>query len=76
MTGLHSSGEDASLTLESDIGTINIKGETLMSTFDKSFFEMADSSILQQGTALYSWEGEETTGLIERCTLRENIQAS
>ena len=30
--------------------------------------------VLEQGTARYSWDGEETLGLIERCTLRSRLE--
>lgn len=73
MTRLVASGDSADIVLESDIGTIKIEGETLLSTFDRNLFEMADSSILHQGVARYTWDGEQTIGLIERCSLRERI---
>jgi hypothetical protein len=74
MTRLSASGEDASLVLDSEIGTVRIEGEVLLSMFDHHDFEMADSSILHQGTARYEWDGEETIGLIERCTLRQDLE--
>lgn len=55
---------------------MTIEGETLLSTFDLNLFEMAETSVLQQGVARYVWEGEETVGLIERCTLREQLSLS
>jgi len=67
-------GGDASLILDSEIGTVRIEGECLLSMFDHYDFEMADTSILHQGTARYVWDGEETIGLIERCTLREGLK--
>lgn len=74
MTRLTASGDDASLVFDSEFGTVRIKGEVLLAMFDHHDFEMADSSILQQGTARYVWDGEETIGLIERCTLREGLE--
>ena len=74
MTRLASRGDDASLVLASEAGEIRIEGETLLSMFDHYNFEMADSSVLHQGTARYVWDGEETIGLIERCTLRHRLQ--
>ena len=74
MTRLAGSGDDASLVLDSEIGTVRIEGETLLSMFDHHDFEMAESSILHQGTARYRWDGEETIGLIERCTLRDRLK--
>jgi hypothetical protein len=74
MTRLVDKGDDASLALETDEGVVEIEGEVLASLFDDHLFEMADSSILHQGTARYVWDGEEAIGLIERCTLRTRIQ--
>jgi len=34
---------------------------------------MADNSVLHQGAARYTWDGEQTIGLIERCTRRERL---
>lgn len=75
MKRLVASGDDATLELESERGTIRIEGTTVLSTFDQHLFEMADSSVLSQGTARYVWDGEETIGLIERCTRREQLQS-
>lgn len=74
MTRLRGGGDDASLVLESTLGRIRIEGEVLLSLFDHHHFEMADTSILHQGTARYIWDGEETIGLIERCTLRGRLE--
>jgi hypothetical protein len=74
MKRLVASGDDASLVLETDHGTARIAGEVLMSMFDHNLFEMADTSILHQGVARYVWDGEETIGLIERCTLRSQLE--
>lgn len=74
MTHLVEKGDDAGLVLDSAEGTIRIQGEVLSSVFDHSLFEMADTSILHQGTARYIWDGEETIGLIERCTLKDRIK--
>jgi hypothetical protein len=75
MKRLVASSDDASLVLESEIGTVRIEGETLLTMFDHHFFEMADSSILAQGTARYVWDGEEAIGLLERCTRRDQLEA-
>lgn len=73
MTTLNAAGDDVTVVLESDIGEVMIEGETLLSTFDLNLFEMADTSVLHQGVARYVWDGEETVGLIERCTLRNQL---
>jgi hypothetical protein len=74
MTRLAAQADDASIVLDSEVGVVRIEGQTLLSTFDHHEFEMATTSILHQGTARYVWEGEETIGLIERCTLREDLK--
>jgi hypothetical protein len=76
MKRLQVKGESVPLVLASDLGTIRIEGETILSTFDGTLFEMADTSILQQGTARYTWDGESAIGLIERCTLRTGLHGS
>jgi hypothetical protein len=74
MTQLIENGDDASLVLDSEEGTVRIQGQVLTSVFDDHLFEMADSSILHQGTARYIWDGEEAIGLIERCTLKDKLR--
>jgi hypothetical protein len=74
MTRLQASGEAVPIVLQTDRSIIRIESETMLSTFDHHLFEMADSSILQQGVARYVWDGEETIGLIERCTLRDRLE--
>jgi hypothetical protein len=73
MNRLIASAEAVPLVLETDSGPVRIESETLLTTFDHHLFEMADTAVLQQGAARYSWDGEETIGLIERCTLRNRI---
>ena len=73
MQRLRASGEDATLVFASELGTIRVEGETLLTTFDHHLFEMADTSVLEQGVARYVWDGEETIGLIERCTLKQQL---
>jgi hypothetical protein len=74
MRRLTASGDNAGLVLESEVGKVRIEGEVLLSMFDHHLFEMADVSVLQQGTVRYVWDGEECIGLIERCTLRDRIE--
>jgi hypothetical protein len=73
MTRLVENGDDASLILDTAEGIIRIEGKVLSSLFDHHLFEMAGTSVLHQGTARYVWDGEETNGLIERCTLKDRI---
>lgn len=74
MTRLDENGDDASLVLNSAEGTVRIRGEVLTSLFDHHLFEMAETSVLHQGTARYTWDGEEAIGLIERCTRKDRIE--
>ena len=74
MTRLVAGGEDVPLLLESEDETIHISGKTLLSTFDHHLFEMADSAVLQQCAVRYAWDGEETIGLMERCTLKQQLK--
>jgi hypothetical protein len=76
MTHLVANGDDLSLLLETQLGSIRIEGETMLSTFDHHFFEMADVAVLHQGAARYVWDGEETIGLVERCTLKTQIDSA
>lgn len=74
MKRMTAGGDDASLVLDSELGQVRIEGEVLLSMFDQHDFEMADTSVLHQGTARYVWDGEETIGLIERCTLKDRLE--
>ncbi len=74
MRELHPHGEDVSLELAAGDDVIRIESELLLATFDHHLFEMADDSVLQQGVARYRWDGEETIGLIERCSLRGQLK--
>lgn len=73
MTGLQGPGDQIPLVFDTPAGQIRIEGETLLKTFDHHHFEMADTSVLEQGAARYVWDGEEAIGLFERCTLRRRI---
>jgi hypothetical protein len=67
-------GDNTPLVLETAEGLIRIEAMTRLKMFDHHLFEMAESSVLEQGVARYMWDGEETLGLIERCTLRTNLE--
>jgi len=73
MTRLEAAGDPLPLVFQTPDGEIRISGLTLLKTFDHHHFEMADTSVLEQGLARYVWDGEETVGLFERCTLRERL---
>lgn len=66
-------GDSAPLVLETAEGAIRIEATTKLKIFDHHLFEMADTSVLEQGIARYDWDGEEALGLIERCTLKEKL---
>lgn len=74
MHQLEPAGGRLPLVLETAEGRISVEVQPLLTMFDHHFFEMADTSVLEQGVALYRWDGEESIGLIERCTLREHLQ--
>jgi hypothetical protein len=73
MRQLTPTGDDATLVMRTEVADVTIRGTVLLSMFDHHNFEMADSSVLHQGTARYNWDDEETIGLIERCSLRDKL---
>jgi hypothetical protein len=74
MRRLEGPGDAVPLVFETAAGVVRIAGTSLLKTFDHRRFEMADTSVLEQGAARYVWDGEEAIGLFERCTLRERIE--
>ncbi len=84
LTRLRSVGEDVSLVLETARGTVNIAGQTVVSTHDitdpsevpaEMLATMANWSFpaLQQAGVRYCWDGEETIGMLERSTPMDRI---
>lgn len=59
-------GEDVSLELKCELGIIQIKGSTTLSTFRVGNEDMGGGYNLQQGGVLYSWDGLSAYGMIER----------
>jgi hypothetical protein len=68
-------GEDVSVVLESADGTVRIEGETILSTHDitseipvETSALMANWSFpaLQQAGVRYTWDGEQSIGMLER----------
>jgi len=58
-------GEDVSFALHSDLGVTRISGTTGLSTFRIASGELWGLN-LQQGGALYEWDGVKAWGMIER----------
>ncbi len=84
LTRLQPLGEDVSVILETDRGTVRIAGETVLSTHDihhddKMFSsqalkqEMPSFPALQQAAVRYRWDGEETFGMLERSSMLDKI---
>jgi hypothetical protein len=64
---LQRDGEDVSCVLETDGGrTVEITGETAISTFMIMPPEAGGGLQLQQAICRYSWDGEEANGMLER----------
>jgi hypothetical protein len=77
-------GEDVSVVLETDRGTVRIDGETVVSTHDitdpaqlpaEELAKMADWTFpaLQQAGVRYRWDGEESIGMLERSSPMDQI---
>lgn len=60
-----SQGDDVSVVLESELGTTHIEGETLLNTFRVNNPDIGGMN-LQQGSALFCWDGQTTYGMVER----------
>jgi hypothetical protein len=85
LTRLQPVGEDVSLVLETQDGTVHIDGETVFSTHDihhgdNTFSvramkkEHPNFPALQQAGVRYRWDGEETYGMLERSNPIEKIE--
>jgi hypothetical protein len=77
LTRLSPSGDDASIILETSRGFHHIGGETFASTFEPNVSLGLEkfAPYLQQAAVRYTWDGEETFGMMERSTLREKLFA-
>ncbi|MDG5484076.1 hypothetical protein [Mycolicibacterium gadium] len=84
LTRLEPMGEDVSVVLETERGTVLIEGETVMSTHDitdpsevpaEMLEKMANWTFpaLQQAGVRYRWDGEETIGMLERSSPMDKI---
>ncbi|WP_099040314.1 hypothetical protein [Mycobacterium neglectum] len=84
LTRLQPRGEDVSVVLETDRGTVRIEGETVVSTHDitdpsevpaEMLEKMANWTFpaLQQAGVRYRWDGEEAIGMLERSSPMDRI---
>lgn len=82
---LKPAGDDVSLVLETAEADVRIQGETAFSSFDIHHNddtsairalkeEIPDFPALHQGGARYTWDGEETYGMVERSIPMDKIQ--
>jgi prepilin-type processing-associated H-X9-DG protein len=78
-------GEDVSVVLQTDRGTVRIEGETVVSTHDitdpsevpaEQLAMMANWTFpaLQQAGVRYRWDGEEAIGMLERSSPMDKIE--
>jgi hypothetical protein len=66
--------QDVTVVLETQRGNVTIEGETSVETFAMDRPEMPrDFPVLQQAGARYRWDGEETYGMIERSSMKDQI---
>jgi len=66
LRSLAPSGQDASFKLETEQGTFEIEGETVLSTFMVMPPEILGGLELQQALVRYTWDGETAPGMLER----------
>ena len=67
LTRLVPRGDDVSLVLETADGLVTIQGETFVNTRSRGSAVLPpDFPIVQQAHARYSWNGEQTVGMVER----------
>jgi hypothetical protein len=76
MRRLVTSGESVPLVLETEDGLVSIDGVTFINCRSRGHSVLpASFPIVQQAHARYRWDGEEACGMIERSTLREEMEA-
>jgi hypothetical protein len=68
-------GEDIPLVLQTADGLVSIEGTTFINCRSRGGNQgiMAKFPIVSQAHAWYRWDGEQTTGMIERSTRREEM---
>lgn len=75
MTKLYSGGEHVPLVLETSKGLIAIDGTTFVNCRSLGASVLpASFPVVQQAHARYRWDGEDACGMIERSTLRDQMQ--
>lgn len=74
MRELRADGDDVSLELESELGTVRISGATCLTTCKSGIAEMPGFA-LQQGGVRYEWDGQIAYGMIERSTWESQIKS-
>lgn len=74
MKRLYTGGEPLELVLETADGLVTITGETFVNCRSLGASVLpASFPVVQQAHAHYRWDGEEATGMIERSTLRDQM---
>jgi hypothetical protein len=76
MRTLEPRGQDVSCVLESANGITRIEGETIVGNYELGIAEYPQFPVLFQGGVRYRWDGEETFGMLERSTMRDQIDWS
>lgn len=67
LTALTTGGDDVSFVLETAEGSVAVQGVTFVNTRERRASVLPeDFPIIQQAHARYTWDGEETVGMIER----------
>ena len=74
LSELRPNGEDVSVVLESERGTVSIEGRTILSNIELGLPDIPQFPVLQQAGVRYVWDGEETYGMLERSSRRDRIR--
>jgi hypothetical protein len=75
MKKLYTGGEQVPLVLETSEGSITIEGTTFVNCRSLGAKVLpASFPVVQQAHARYRWDGEEACGMIERSTLRAQME--
>jgi prepilin-type processing-associated H-X9-DG protein len=74
LRALTSKGDDVTCVLETSTGTVTVHGETALSTFMIMPPDVGGGGMqLQQAIVRYSWDGEESVGMLERSTVAAGL---